>query len=511
MKNEEQEVYSYLNEEDEKSLDYPVLKLSDKKEDWITTRDLIRHTLVFGSTGSGKTSGYGKIQLYNMLKAGFGGIVMTAKADEADYVKTLAKRAGRGAEDIIDFKLDGEYIFNFLDYTFKQGQARGKKTYIQDLVHLFKVITSLYSNTNNQDSKDSYWIHALDQLLGNSLRTLIYAGAELSLVEIHSFISTLPMNQEQWDDTAWQEKSLAFKRIAQAEKWITKTESKADVDAIEQSKINSWKTLTKLYWEHNFMILDPKTKATIIQMFTGMAEQLMSEGVREVFAEGDTNITPEDTFKGKVIILNIPYLDNQESARLCQVVFKYCWQKAVEKRGKTTDADRPVFLYADEAHYFTTVNDPAFLSTARSSKACVCYLTQNLNGLGQFLGHNQMNLEAFIDNFQIFVFHANSSHKTNAFASRLIGKIEMKKKTMSSSDSTHSDGTIQRRNSGHSESIRNEWDYQLHPIQFSQLAEGSARYDTKVECIIYMTGKKLWSNGLNYKWCVVEQKMSKKK
>ena len=51
---------------------------------------------------------------------------------------------------------------------------------------------------------------------------------------------------------------------------------------------------------------------------------------------------------------------------------------AVDRRDYGAPAGRPVFLWEDEAHYFTMEQDAIFQTTARSKGISVVRLTQNL-------------------------------------------------------------------------------------------------------------------------------------
>ena len=106
--------------------------------------------------------------------------------------------------------------------------------------------------------------------------------------------------------------------------------------------------------------------------------------LRDLFCT-DLTFTPEDTFNGKIIILNLPVKEFNELGQFAQVLFKFIWQRAVERRisadmsrEAAQAAVRPVFLWADESQFFVNSYDALFQSTARSSRACTVYLTQNL-------------------------------------------------------------------------------------------------------------------------------------
>lgn len=481
--------------DDKNSLYYPVIKLTENKQDWILFEDLCRGNLVLGGTGAGKTSAWGKYYLHNMMKTGAGGLVLTVKRDEVELVKRIAKQTGR-IDDLVEFTLNSGHTFNFLEYTLEKAKESGSPTYVNRLLKLFNNVVSMQAGSSEgSDSKDAFWIDAMEELLSHTIRTLIYANSQVSLESIYDIVSTLPEGKENWDkydkDDSNETESAFFIEFLKAENNIATIKMKPTKNEEEIRMVRGWKIISN-YFRKRLNQYDIKTKATFVQMFSGMANKLMEDGIREAFSTGKSNITPDMTFDGKIIIMNIPYLEEGENARLCQVIFKYCWQKEVEKR-ITSGADPFVFLYCDEAQYFVTKNDPQFMSTARSAKVCVCYMTQNINGLARYLSFNRMNLNSFLGNFQLQVFHQNGDHDTNDYASKLIGRTEIDKTSYSESKSSGNEkATLSK-----SETTSKHWEHQLQTNDFSDLKSGGLNNDKIVESIVFLTGRR-WSDGKNY-------------
>ena len=114
-----------------------------------------------------------------------------------------------------------------------------------------------------------------------------------------------------------------------------------------------------------------------------------------------------------------------------ECVFKYVWQRAVERRippgisrAEAQATVRPLFIFADESHFFANSYDALFQSTARSSRTSTVYLTQNLPSyLSVFGGANgKSEAEAFLGNLQTKIFHAQGDASTNSWAAESIGK-----------------------------------------------------------------------------------------
>jgi hypothetical protein len=64
--------------------DLALCRLSSSAKDALTLADAKTGVLITGQTGKGKTSGPGRLLAKAYLRAGFGGLVLCAKIDEAD-------------------------------------------------------------------------------------------------------------------------------------------------------------------------------------------------------------------------------------------------------------------------------------------------------------------------------------------------------------------------------------------------------------------------------------------
>ena len=82
-------------------------------DDAWTLRDAVEGTLILGATGSGKTSGSGRLIARTMLSCGFGGLVLTAKSDERALWEGYCRDTNR-LDDLVVVGADGAHRFNFL-------------------------------------------------------------------------------------------------------------------------------------------------------------------------------------------------------------------------------------------------------------------------------------------------------------------------------------------------------------------------------------------------------------
>lgn len=90
-------------------------------------KDACEGVIIFGATGSGKTSGSGQTLAREYLRAGFGGLVLCAKPDEPALWVKYASQVGRES-DLILFGTDHKWSFNFLEHESRRQGAGASLT-----------------------------------------------------------------------------------------------------------------------------------------------------------------------------------------------------------------------------------------------------------------------------------------------------------------------------------------------------------------------------------------------
>jgi hypothetical protein len=131
------------------------------------------------------------------------------------------------------------------------------------------------------------------------------------------------------------------------------------------------------------------------------------------------------TFQGALIIMAMPALTWNEDGIVAQQLMKLIWQRAVLSRNELGRAlrERFVYLWMDEAHYFINIHDEAFLSTCRSSRACVVAITQTLPTYYARMGKDKTDAaDGIVGKFGNQLFFSNICPKTNQYASSLLGR-----------------------------------------------------------------------------------------
>lgn len=446
-----------------------------------TIRQACEGVQTFGGIGSGKTSGSGAALAKSYLRADFGGLVLCAKKDELETWQRYAEETGR-SESVIVFDASGEWRFPFLQYEMnREGEGAG---YTENLVRLFTTVYEAMERGKGGSGGDPFWTRAMAQLIRNAVDLCSMARGEVSVPLLHRLVTSAPLNREERDSEAWQAKSLCWKLMMEADS--------------RSKQMNQWEQYdfasTVNFWMEEYCNLAPKTRSGIVSMFTSMADNFLRRPFRMLFSEPSPtgqNALPELTHDGLIIIMNLPVKEFGEAGRAAQVVYKYMWQQAAERRNIKQN-DKPVFLWIDEAQNFVTDYDMQFQATARSSRACTVYLTQNLPNYYAEMGgsHSKSRVDSLIGNLQTKIWHANSDPETNTHAAETIGKSWQKRlsKSVNAAVDNFSAG----------QSMQESYDYDVIPQHFStRLRKGSPINDYQVDAIIFQNGRR-WGDGKTY-------------
>lgn len=449
-------------------------------ENFWCVKDAFEGVQVFGGTGSGKSSGSGQAIARAFLECNFGGLVLTAKTDEAETWRRYATEAGR-ASDLLIVEPGGPHRFNFLNYELnRKGSGSG---HTESLVNLFcSVLEAAERRQGNGGGNDAYWQRTLKQLLRNAIDLGIMALGDVDLPSLYRIITSAPRSIEESRDDDWREESACFGLLALAAEKVTEPARCSDLQ------------LTRDFWMREFPALAPETRSVIVSSFTSMADCFLRGFLRTMFCT-DVTFSPEDSFDGRIIILNLPVKEYNELGQFSQVLFKFIWQRAVERRIPSgisrKDAEeniRPVFLWADESQFFVNSYDSLFQSTARSSRASTVYLTQNLPSYLSAMGgsNSRSNAESFLGNLQTKIFHANGDPSTNNWAADSIGKTRQAQFYGGMSEALAKGIEGANQSAGGSMVI----DYVVQPQEFTMLRTGGVESEFLVDAIIFQGGRR---------------------
>jgi hypothetical protein len=224
--------------------------------------------------------------------------------------------------------------------------------------------------------------------------------------------------------------------------------------------------------------------------------------MKDAFLRGDlyrlfsttTNISPDMTRDGAIIVLDLPQKKYGDLGIWAQSIFKMMWQECIERQKGQADL-RPVFLWADESQYFANRYDAIFQTTARSARACTVYLTQNLPNYYAAMGGSEKGKDlthAMLANFQTKIWHQNTCHITNTWAADTIAKQWESRDSEGFSRNLGDEGEQANRDS-FSTSEQTSFEYEVPPRTFSRLRKGGMRYQCVVDGLFYAGGRPIGS------------------
>lgn len=449
-------------------LDTPLSYFGDSPEDVFTIRHAVEGIQVWGSSGGGKSSSTGAHLALALLKSGAGGIVFTVKPDEPRIWKKFCARTGR-SNDLIIFSPDNPWRFNPMEYSYRRA---GSGHVTENIVNLFASLAEVLERGGRASTPD-YWSRAMNQLCRNAVDLAAIARGTPTLDLISGIIATAAQSPEEARADTWQRTSLCFKCIQEGDRRPKTAIQRAD-----------WPQAVR-FWLQEWPTLSSRTRSCVVSTFTTIAEAFQRGEMRRLFG-GVTNVTPEATFAGKILLLALPIKTYGELGRLAQVLWKHLWQKAAEARDIQT-SPRHVFLWADESQHFISRSDPLFLTTSRSAKVITVFLTQNVPNYSSVL--SRAEVDSLLGNLATKIWHRNSCTVTNTLAAETIARSRQFHWSMGLSMNDAAAGSQRlSHNVGGSDGV----EFELLPGDFQFLRPGGPDNSFEVDAIVYQAGR-LWA------------------
>lgn len=483
-------------------LDTPLINLNtiNGPIPW-TLRNAVEGVQIFGGIGSGKTSGSGRMLAIKYLSNGFGGLVLTAKTDERILWENYCREAGR-LDDLIIIEPDGKYVFNFLNYEFENSSLSNNPT--DNIVQVLKTVIRAGEEKSVGRNDDPFWEAALDLLLFNIVDLCLLAYGKISIQDMMEIAQSIPskhnktVKEKDEEESAYEKAFKAMRkkirqavdewRYAQSEEEVDKQRINGSLDEAYKKHVPNARLFHQVnhFFTEQYEALSEKTRSIIDFSFAGFLLRFLRDPIYSTFCSGISNVSPDDSMKGKIIVIDFPVKKFHKIGRDVQILFKYIWQRAMEKRDIIQNP-RPVFLWADEAQNFIHEYDADYQATARSKKIATVYLSQNLPNYYANMGgtNGQYKVKSFLGTLSTKIFHANADIETNNYASDLIGEDFIVARSVSKSmGETFSS----------SKSESHELEKLVRPENFVRLKTGSQVNTCIVEGYIHLQGMQLAAN-----------------
>lgn len=465
------------------------------KKDHVTIGRSVEGTLVMGATGTGKSSASGRTIGSSFLTAGYGGLVLCAKADEKRAWERYCREAGR-SDDLIIFSPDQPWRFNFLDYEVqRKGRGAGLTENLVKLLTTVAEITKRDSGKGGGQEDGAYWEGSKNELSRNLIDLTVLAKGRLTVSDLYEVLNSAPKSIEQTRSAEWQRDSWCYKFMREAYHRPKSALQEKDFRNLDR------------YWFGSFPELAEKTRSIVTSTFSAMTD-VMNRGIlRELFC-GETNITPQALEEGKIIVVDLPIAEFSEVGRYAAAIWKYCSQMALERRDVEA-SPRPVFLWQDEAQHFVLSTDMMFQSTCRSYKVANVVLTQNISNFYATMGQNSEPLvDSLLGNLNTKIFHANGDAVTNKWMAEMIGRSRQLVANCSTSEPpTDSFSAALGIGPAHTTSGVSEiFEYEVQPSVCTTFRTGGAANRWLVDALVFCNGACFHATGRPYLFCTFSQK-----
>ena len=259
-----------------------------------------------------------------------------------------------------------------------------------------------------------------------------------------------------------------------------------------------------------FPTLSEKTRSIIVSTFTSTVDVLQRSVLRELFCT-NTNISPDATSDGKVIVMDLPVKEFCEVGRLSQVLMKYVFMRAIERR-QSDELVRPVFLFCDESQNFVSPYDYQFQATARGARVCTVYLTQNLPNYYATLGageEGKAGVDSLVGNLVTKILHSNSDPVTNEWSAGLIGRTRQFFINASRSEPVDMVSTLfgLGRESQASGGVSETMEFEVAPQRFTRLRKGGRTHRGLIDAIIFQGGRRFKMTGRTWLLVTFQQQL----
>lgn len=405
-----------------KDLSTPLVSVSPYRIDDITAEDGTKGIHFWASIGGGKTTSAEVVEAA-FLRAGMGALITATKAEEISLQQNRVHKNGRGNSLVL---VDGvNETFGFLDYLLATQGMDGIGTVTECLMHVIDAARKSSPDASRGGGGESFfWGDATREALRYVIPPLYRADGTVSIPAIIRFVSTAPKSRAEVTSREWKERSYMYAKLM-------RSDPKVRMD--ERSLGNA-----VAFWSERWAGMDERTRSNVMSTITATLDRFNHGRLHRMFC-GATTVVPELSYGGAVQLLACPTTLWGEDAVIAQQLYKFIWEKAVLSRNSLEEKHRErfLFLWSDEAQDLVNAYDYEFLSLCRSSRCCVCLLTQSLPTYTAKMGGGNAKdtAMALAGKFVTHVFGSNSCPETNEMAAKMLGRVKTRRETFSEGSS----------------------------------------------------------------------------
>ena len=385
-------------------LERPVLRLDPHNE--LTTRDLMANAIVFGRTGSGKTTGSGRALARGILaQPQSGGCVLANKPEDRNDWERLMRDTHRMA-DFLCFSPRDPLRFNVLDHVYRVSSGS-----TQEVVSCLMTVGETLRNggPRGRGGEDGdFWRQQNERLLYHAVQIVKLARKSVSAPDLQKFLAGAAQSPDELRSEEWR-KGFHSELLQAA---LAAPKSTADTMDCEESVA---------FFLGTWPVMADRTRSSILVGVTGILFTFCTGLARELISS-DTNFDISDVARGKWLFADTSPSVLGDAGLLLGASLKYVVQKDILRR-EVKPGDGYTVVWCDEyAQWATSFDARQFLPMCRSHRGCLVALTQSVHGLRATLGGtSEHEANALLANFHHRFIHALGSAEDAEFASKLVG------------------------------------------------------------------------------------------
>lgn len=368
----------------------------------LTLRDTFEGVLFIGSPGTGKTTAAGTCYRA-MLKALYGGLVLTVKESQIESILRLCRERGRES-DVILVQAGGNHRFNPL-----QGSDVTEATSL--LVELAEILRDRKTSGGGNDNEDFFRQQA-EILIRHLLSLCLNYYGRLDIGEIAALFRDRPTDANRLADPGWRQSSS----MAAA---FDKARNSASTELLNAAK----------YFTTDFVTHGDRLQGSIAATVNGLLETLSNSRLRALFG-GESTFTLRDIFyAGKICIVGLPTLGSvrlgvsEAEGKIANGLLQFCFCRAAVKEQR----EKNTFLISDECQETISRELRRQLSVLREYRVATVLLTQSIHTLDAKLGETER--KAILGNCATKILLRQADAASCDWAAHEIGKHMVKEKT----------------------------------------------------------------------------------
>ncbi len=367
----------------------------------LSLADAAQNILILGAIGSGKTTRAIHPLLLQCLEQDCGGLIFDIKGDFKNAVYTLAEQAKKS---VITIGAHHQPLDLLWGLTPEVAASFLKSVFI----------------LNSRNNLDSFWLDTATELCRNSLGVLSFFPKLYSLQGLYQFLFE-PAFREEINTKA--------------------TALLSTFDEKQKRLLKSYQTYHKAIYSQ----FEDKVKSNVNATVAQVLSPFNHPDLMDAFCAADErSINLQSVIDGNVFLVDMPLATWGLGGKVVYTFIKLRFFNVMQQRLQqaTWNQERAVFFLCDEFQEIVSANrdglsDLNFWDKSRSSKTIGIVSAQSISSFYAAIGDRDI-ANALLQNFRQKICFKTDDQTTLDSLNRLLGKIEMERKSFSNQQGSSS-------------------------------------------------------------------------